>query len=140
GCLQFADHPGSLQTQKLRTKKQASLCASKTEDGGLKTNTEKRASARGLVDAFDAENAGDFLDVGENCFKLAPVGNFQVGVNARVGAVRAALEIVDVGARAANHSGNFRQRSCTVARANGELHRERGAARAPPLDGDAPLG
>ena len=92
-----------------------------------------------MVDSLDAVNPGNFLDVGEDGFELPPVGNFQVSVNARVGAVRTALEIVNVGARAADHGGDFRQQSGAVARANRELHRERRAARAAPFDRDAPL-
>ena len=54
-------------------------------------------SVAGLVDPLDAENAGNFLYVDENGFELALIGDFQVGVNARVSAIGAAFEVVNVG-------------------------------------------
>ena len=62
----------------------------------------------GLVDAFDAENAGNFADIDENGFELAPVRNFEVSVNARVGAgaIGTAFEVVNVGTGSADDGGD----------------------------------
>src|SRR5260370_16858535 len=94
----------------------------------------------GLVDAFDAENAVDFFQVGENGLQLALVGNFEVGVDARIGAVGTAFQVVNVGTGAADDGGDFGEQAGAVASADGELHGEGGGAGAAPLDGDAALG
>src|SRR5882724_454527 len=93
-----------------------------------------------LIDAFYAENAGDFADIGENGLELAAVHDFQAGVNARVGAIRAAFEIADVGAGAADDGGDFREKAGAIFGANDELNREGCSGFATPLDGDAALG
>ena len=69
----------------------------------------------GLVDAFDAENAGDFFDICEDSFELALIGDFKVGIDARVGAVGAALEVVNVGAGVADDGGDVCQKAGAVA-------------------------
>src|SRR5216683_1327248 len=94
----------------------------------------------GLVDAFDAEDAGNFADIDEDRFELALVGNFEVGVDARVGAIGAALEVVDVGTGTADDGGDFCEKAGAVARADGELDGKLGFGSAAPLDGDAAFG
>src|SRR5947207_4345131 len=94
----------------------------------------------GLVDAFDTENAGNFFDICKDGFELALIGDFKVGVDARVGAVGAAFQVVNVGAGAADNGGDVRQKARAIARANGELNGESSFGAAAPLDGDAPLG
>jgi len=96
----------------------------------------------GLVDAFDAENAGNFADIDENGFELTPVGNFEVGVNARVGAgaIGTAFEVVNVGTGSADDGGDVGKKTGAVARADGELDRKLGFGSAAPLDGDAAFG
>ena len=54
------------------------------------------AVAGGLVDTFDAEDAGNLADVGENCLELAAINDFEAGVNASVGTIRLAFEIADI--------------------------------------------
>src|SRR5712691_201832 len=76
-------------------------------------------SVAGLVDAFDAQDAGNFADIDEDGFELALVGNFEIGVNARVGAVGAALEVVNVGTGAADNGGDFGEKAGAVACADG---------------------
>jgi len=49
-----------------------------------------------LVNAFDAEDAGHFSNVGENSFELAAVDNFQAGFDAGILAIGAALETSNV--------------------------------------------
>src|SRR6266436_2796686 len=94
----------------------------------------------GLVDAFDAKNTGNFLNVDEDGFELAPVGDFEVGVNASVGAVGTAFEIVNVGTGSADDGGDFGKKAGAVARADGELDGKLGFGAAAPLDGDAAFG
>src|SRR5260370_3815097 len=94
-------------------------------------------SLAGLVDAFDAEDAGYFADIDENGFELAFIGNFEVGVNTRVGTIGTAFEIVNVGTGAADDSGDFGEKAGTVARADGELDGKFGFGAAAPLDGNA---
>src|SRR5260370_23994210 len=93
----------------------------------------------GLVNAFDREDSGNLWNIDEDGFELALVGNFQIGVNARIGAVGPAFEIVNVGTGSADDGSDFRKKTGTIARANGELNRKSdfGAA---PLDSDAALG
>src|SRR5258707_2401790 len=97
-------------------------------------------SLAGLVDAFDAENAGNFADIDEDGFKLTAVGDFQIGVNAGVGAVGTAFEVVNVGTRSADDGGDFGKQAGAVACAEGELDGEGGFGAASPLDGDAAFG
>src|SRR4029077_4939754 len=96
-------------------------------------------SMAGVVGAFDAQDAGNFADVDEDGFELALIGNFQIGVNTRIGAVRAAFEIVNVGTGSADDGGDFGEKAGAIARADGELDRESGFGAAAPLDGDAPF-
>src|SRR5882757_4622111 len=91
----------------------------------------------GLVDAFHAKNAGDFFDVDQDGFELAFIGDFEVGVNARVGAVRAAFQVMNVGTSAADDGSDFGEKAGAVARADSELDRKLGFGAAAPLDGDA---
>src|SRR6266481_9332794 len=97
-------------------------------------------SLAGLVDAFDAENAGNFADIDEDGFKLTAVGDFQIGVNAGVGAVGTAFEVVNVGTRSADDGGDFGKQAGAVARADGELDGKLCFGTAAPLDGDAAFG
>jgi len=60
-----------------------------------------------LVDALDAEDAGDFPDVSENVFELAAVDDFEAGFDAGILAVGPAFEAADVGTGAADHRGDF---------------------------------
>ncbi len=83
-------------------------------------------SMAGLVDAFDAENAGDFFNVDEDGFELALIRDFQVGVNARVGAIGAAFEVVNVGTGSADDSRDLGEKAGAVAGADGELDGEGG--------------
>src|SRR6266446_10804904 len=94
----------------------------------------------GLVDALDAENAGDFLNIDEDGFELAFIGDFEVGVNARVGAIGAALEIMNVGTSSADDGSDFGEKTGAVACADGELDRKLGFGAAAPLDGYAAFG
>jgi len=96
----------------------------------------------GLVDAFDAQNAGDFADIDENGFELTLVGNFEIGVNAGVGAIRTAFQVVNVGTGffSADDGGDFGKKASAVARADGELDGKLGFGTAAPLDGDAAFG
>ena len=94
----------------------------------------------GLVDAFDAENAGNFLDIDEDGFELVLVGNFEIGVDASVGAVGAAFKVVNVGTGAAYDRRDFSKKAGAVARADGELDGESGFGTAAPFDSDAALG
>src|SRR2546421_10338814 len=89
----------------------------------------------GLVDAFDAENAGDFFDICEDGFELALIGDFKVGVDARVGAVGAAFQVVNVGAGAADNGGGGCQKGGGGARAGGGVEGGRGVGAAPPPAG-----
>src|SRR5438552_820571 len=97
-------------------------------------------SVAGLIDALDAKNAGNFLDVDEDSLELALVGNFKVGVNARVGAIRAAFEVMNVGASAADDGGDFGKKAGAVACADGELDGEFGFRPTAPFHGDAAFG
>src|SRR5713226_3009817 len=97
-------------------------------------------SLAGLVDAFDAENAGNFADIDEDGFQLTAVGDFQIGVNAGVGAVGTAFEVVNIGTRSADDGGDFGKQAGAVARTDGELDGEGGFGAAAPLDGDAAFG
>src|SRR5947209_19083350 len=97
-------------------------------------------SMAGLVDAFDTKNAGDFFNVYEDGFELALVGNFEVGVNARVGAIRTAFQIMNVGTSSADDGGDFGEKAGAVACADGELDGKLGFGAAAPLDGDAAFG
>ena len=97
-------------------------------------------SMAGLVDAFDTKNAGDFFNVYEDGFELAFVGNFEVGVNARVGAIRTAFQVMNVGPSSADDGGDFGEEAGAVACADGELDGEFGFGAAAPLDGDAAFG
>src|SRR5882762_4255694 len=94
----------------------------------------------GLVDAFDAENAGNLADINEDGLELALVGNFEVGVNTRVGAIGTAFEVMDVGTGAADDRGDFGEKPGAVARADGELDGKLGFGSAAPFDGDAAFG
>src|SRR6266853_3946852 len=105
--------------------------------GGSKTGNTLLA---GLGDALDAQNTGNFLDIGEDGFKLPFVGDFEIGVNARVGAVRAAFEVMNVGTGAADDGGDFGEQAGAVARADGELDGKSGFRTAAPFDGDAAFG
>src|SRR5229473_2457367 len=93
-----------------------------------------------LVDAFDAEDAGNFADVDEDGFELSLIGDFQIGVNARIGAIRAAFEIVNVGAGSADDGGDFGKKSGAIACADRELDGESGFGAAAPFDGNAAFG
>src|SRR5260370_21611683 len=95
-------------------------------------------SMAGLVNAFDAEDSGNLADIHENGFELALIGDLKIGVNARIGAVGPALKIVNVRAGAADDGRDFRKKTGTIARANGELNRKSGFGAAP-LDSDAAL-
>src|SRR5713226_421769 len=96
----------------------------------------------GLVDAFDTENAGNFADIDEDGFELALVRDFQIRVNARVGAgaIGAAFEVVNVGTGSADDGGDLGKKAGAVARADGELDGEGGFRSAAPFDGDAAFG
>src|SRR6266481_4499269 len=96
-------------------------------------------SMAGLVNAFDAEDSRNLANIDEDGFELALIGNFQIGVNARIGAVGPAFKIVNVRACSADDGRDFRKKTGTIARANGELNRKSGFG-APPLDSDAALG
>src|SRR5271170_141123 len=91
----------------------------------------------GLVDALDADYAADAADINEDGFELALVGDFETGFDAGVEFVWAAFEIADVGAGAADDSGDFGEQAGAVLGADGELYRERRSAVAAPFDGDA---
>src|SRR5437879_8798722 len=93
----------------------------------------------GLVDAFDTENARNFFDICEDGFELALISDFKVGVDARVGAVGAAFQVVNVGAGAADNGSDVCQKAGAITRADGELDGESGFGAAAPLDGDAAL-
>src|SRR5260370_5654184 len=94
----------------------------------------------GVVGAYETENAGDFLNIDEDGFELAFIGDFEVGVNARVGAIGAALEIMNVGTSSADDGGDFGEKAGAVACADGELDGKLGFGAAAPLDGDAAFG
>src|SRR5229473_4151201 len=94
----------------------------------------------GLVDAFHTENAGDFLNIDQDGFELAFIGDFEVGVNARVGAIGAAFQVMNVGTSSADDGGDFGEKAGAVARADGELDGKLGFGAAAPLDGDAAFG
>src|SRR5260370_16517383 len=91
----------------------------------------------GLVDAVHAENAGDFLYVGENGFELAFIGNFEVGVDARVGAIRPAFQVMNVGTSSADDGSNLGEKAGAIPCADGGLYGKLGFGAAAPLDGDA---
>src|SRR5260221_5428909 len=93
----------------------------------------------GLVDALDADDSGDFTNVGEDSFKLAAIDNFEAGIDTGVIVIRAAFEIANIRAGSADDSGNVRKQACAVLGANGELNRERGGGLPAPLDGDTTL-
>src|SRR5438876_796324 len=99
-----------------------------------------RLISAGLVDAFDAYDARDSANVRKNGFELAAVDDFEAGVDAGVIVIRAALEIANIRAGAADDSGNFRKQAGAVLGANGQLNRERGGGLPAPFDGDAALG
>src|SRR5260370_16085389 len=94
-------------------------------------------SLAGLVDAFDAENAGNFADIDEDGFELTAVGDFQIGVNAGVGAVGTAFEVVNVGTRSADDGGDFGKQGGAGACAGGGLGGGGGVRAGTPLDSDA---
>src|SRR5437660_10590087 len=93
----------------------------------------------GLVDAFDAENPGNFFDICKDSFELSLIGDFKVGVDARVGAVGAAFQVVNVGAGAADNAGDVRQQAGAIERATGELDGYSGFGAVVTLDGDVLL-
>src|SRR5258708_22585375 len=99
--------------------------------GGSKTGNTLLA---GLGDALDAQNTGNFLDIGEDGFELTFVGDFEIGVNARVGAVRAAFEVMNVGTGAADDGGDFGEKAGAVARPDGELAGQFGLPTGHPFD------
>src|SRR6266852_2035976 len=94
----------------------------------------------GLVDAFHTENARDFLNIDEDGFELAFIGDFEVGVDARVGAVGTAFEIMNVGTSSADDGSDFGEKAGAVACADGELDGKLGFGAAAPLDSDAAFG
>src|SRR5712692_6107406 len=94
-------------------------------------------SLAGLVDAFDAENAGNFADIDEDGFELPAVGDLQIGVNAGVGAIGTALEVVNIGTGSADDGGDFGKQAGAVASSDSELDGKLGFGAAAPLDGDA---
>src|SRR5713101_1991148 len=94
----------------------------------------------GLVDAFHTENAGNFLNIDEDGFELAFIGDFEVGVNARVGAIGAAFQVVNVGTSSADDGGDFGEKAGAVACADGELDGKFCFGATAPLDGDAAFG
>src|SRR6266481_10075485 len=96
-------------------------------------------SMAGLVNAFDAEDSGNLANIDEDGFELALVGDLEIGVNARIGAVGPAFKIVNVGACSADDGSDFRKKTGTIARADGELNRKSGFGAAP-LNGDAAFG
>src|SRR5258708_23553337 len=91
-------------------------------------------SMAGLVDAFNAENTGNFLNVDQDGFELAPVGDFEVGVNSRVGAIRAAFRVMNVGTSAADDGGFFGEETGAVACAAGGLEGKIGFGAGAPRD------
>src|SRR5712692_9329357 len=93
-----------------------------------------------LVDAFDAQNARNFLYVDENGFELALVGNLQIRVDSRIAAIRTALQVMNVGTSSADDGGDFSEKAGAVACADGELDGKLGFGAAAPLDGDAAFG
>src|ERR1043166_2401670 len=95
---------------------------------------------RPLIDALYPVNAGDFANVGENAFKLAPVDNLEAGLDTSIEAIRTAFQITNVGTGAANDGSDFGKESSAVFGANRELDREGGRALAAPLDGNATFG
>src|SRR5271154_5541481 len=69
----------------------------------------------GLVDALDADYAGDAADVDEDSFELALVGDFEAGFDAGVEFVRAAFEVANVGAGATDDGGDLGEQAGAVA-------------------------
>jgi hypothetical protein len=57
---------------------------------------DREKDALSLVDAFDAKDSVDAADIGNDRFELALVLNFEAGFDARVLAVRAALQGADI--------------------------------------------
>src|SRR5260370_7231554 len=94
----------------------------------------------GVVGAYETENAGDFLNIDEDGFELAFIGDFEVGVNARVGAIGAAFQVMNVGTSSADDGGDFGEKAGAVACADGELDGKLGFGATAPLDGDAAFG
>src|SRR5258708_31415016 len=94
----------------------------------------------GLVDAFHTENAGDFLNIDEDGFELAFIGDFEVGVNARVGAIGEAFQVMNVGTSSADDGGDFGEKAGAVACADGELDGKFCFGANAPVDGDAAFG
>src|SRR5438477_3751739 len=93
----------------------------------------------GLVDAFDTENAGNFFDICKDGFELALIGDFKVGVDARVSAVGAAFQVVNVGAGAADNGGEVCQKAGAIACADGEMKGVNGFRIVAQLNGEATL-
>src|ERR1700730_948349 len=67
-----------------------------------------------LVHALNAIDAGNFSNIREDGFELALIHDFQVGIHARVAAIRAAFQVVDVGTGATDHSGDFREQAGAI--------------------------
>src|SRR5277367_900038 len=99
----------------------------------------KKSETLNLVDAFDAKDAGDFSNVGENGFELAAVDDFEAGLDAGILTVGAALKAADIGAGAADDGGDSGEEARAVFGANRKLHRGGCGAFTAPLDGDAAL-
>src|SRR5260370_387833 len=94
----------------------------------------------GVVGAYETENAGDFLNIDEDGFELAFIGDFEVGVNARVGAIGAAFQVMNVGTSSADDGGDFGEKAGAVACADGELDGKFCFGGTAPLEGDAAFG
>jgi len=67
-----------------------------------------------LVNAFDAVNAVDTADVGEDGLQLALIGDFEAGFDAGILPIRAALERANVRTRAADDGSNFGEQSGAI--------------------------
>ncbi len=71
-----------------------------------------------VVQALDAEDAGDFADVGGDALELFAVADFQGQIDARVEIIGMAAEGADVGAGFADDSSDVGKHSGPVLRAN----------------------
>src|ERR1700674_4042710 len=92
------------------------------------------------MNGVNAVHRGAFAAVGETASRLAAIGNFQAGFDARVELVGSAFKIANVGAGSADDRGNFSEQAGAILGANCQLHRESGRALAAPFDRDAALG
>src|SRR6266853_4980796 len=84
------------------------------KSGVLKSEIIKPKGYSNLVEAFDAEYAGDFPDIGHDALELLAVGDFQGEVDPGMQIVGVAGEGADIRAGIADDAGDVRQHAGAI--------------------------